>query len=92
MINEGALRQFLVMAFEHLKDLNQALTDTNEEHSMLLEALRNLKDKRIDDAVKQARESRRNLAAAFEETPHGEVSSAGEYDQIIQRLLDGEVC
>jgi hypothetical protein len=92
MINEGALQQFLVMAFEGLKELEQALTETNEEMQILLKALHSLKDPRIEVAVKKAREVHRRLQADSAGNVHAEVSSASEYDQIIQRLLNGEVC
>ncbi|MGA2203783.1 MAG: hypothetical protein ABSG40_17675 [Terriglobales bacterium] len=92
MINEGALQQFLVMAFEGLKELEQALTETNEEMQILLKALHGLEDPRIEAAVKQAREVHRRLQADSAGNVHAEFSNASEYDQIIQRLLNGEVC
>jgi hypothetical protein len=92
MINQGALQQFLVMAFEGLKELEQALTETNEEMQILLKALHSLEDPRIEAAVKKAREVHRRLQADSARNVHAEVSNVAEYDQIIQRLLNGEVC
>lgn len=92
MIKEGALQQFLVLAFQHIKSLDQALTDTNAELSILSQALSDLKDERLNQAVRQARKTRQRLAADSAEKPRAEVSSGEEYDQIIQRLLNGEVC
>jgi hypothetical protein len=92
MINEGALQQFLVMAFDGLKNLEQALTETNQELQILSRALHSLNDSKIETAVKAAREVHQRLRADSAGNAHAEVPSASEYDQIIQRLLNGEVC
>src|SRR5271167_2649922 len=47
MVNEGALRQFLVMAFEHLKAQDEALADVNTELSILRDAIREIPDKAL---------------------------------------------
>jgi len=92
MINEGALQQFLVMAFEGLKNLEQTLAETNQELQILSRALHSLKDPKIETAVTEAREVHQRLQADSARNVHAEVSSSSEYDQIIQRLLNREVC
>jgi len=59
---------------------------------ILLRALHSLNDPKIETAVKKAREVHQRLQADSARNVHAEISSAAEYDQIIQRLLNGEVC
>jgi hypothetical protein len=92
MVNEGALRQFLVMAFEHMKAQEQALADVNTELSILREAVQMIPDKTLSQAAAQARHTRQRLRADAAMIPHGADDSGSEYDQIIRRLLNREVC
>ncbi len=55
MVNEDALRQFLVMAFEHLKAQDQALADVNTELAILKNAIRELPDQTLWRTAQQVR-------------------------------------
>jgi hypothetical protein len=84
MVNENALRETLLLVFEHLKKQNELVSALHFELKVWNAAMREMDGNLFSIVVER---NRSQIALQQSGDP-----SSQEYDEIIQRLKDGSVC